>query len=71
MLWWREDDLTVRIYDDLLQMAYQAEFCDLIGEAEFDLGTPQAFGAWQRDMRTRFNAIKLIDGLIYKLSDGS
>ena len=71
VLSWREDDLTVRIYDDLLQMAYQAEFCDLIGEVEFDLWTPQAFGAWQRDMRTRFNAIKLIDGLIYKLSDGN
>lgn len=71
VLSWREDDLTVRIYDDLLQMAYQGEFCDLIGEAEFDLGAPQTLRSWQRAMRSRFQAIKLIDALIYKLSEGN
>jgi PRTRC genetic system protein F len=69
VLSWREDDLTVRIYDDLLQFAYQAEFCDLIGEVEFNLDEPQTLRSWQRDMRARFQAIRLIDGLIYKLSE--
>ena len=71
VLSWREDDLTVRIYDDLLQFAYQAEFCELIGEVEFDLDAPQALRGWQRDMRARFKTIRLIDGLIYKLSEGN
>lgn len=71
VLSWREDDLTVRIYDDLLQFAYQAEFCDLMGELEIELDKPQAMRVWQRDMRARFKAIRLIDGLIYKLSEGN
>jgi PRTRC genetic system protein F len=68
VLSWREDDLTVRIYDDLLQLAHQSEFCDRMGELEIDLDAPQAMRAWQRDMRVRFKAIRLIDRLIDRLS---
>ncbi len=71
VLSWREDDLTVRIYDDLLQLAHQSEFCDRMGELEIDLDTPQAMRAWQRDMRVRFKAIRLIDRLIDRLSAGN
>lgn len=71
VLSWREDDLTVRIYDDLLQLAYQSEFCDLMGELEIELDKAHAMRAWQRDMRARFKAIRLIDSLIYKLSEGN
>lgn len=67
VLSWREDDLTVRIYDDLLQMAHQSEFCDLMGELEIDLDAPGAMRKWQRAMRVRFNAILLIDRLIHRL----
>jgi len=70
VLSWREDDLTVRVYDDLTQMAYQGEYCDRIGELEISLDAPQAMRAWQRAMRPRFKAMRLIDSLIHRLSEG-
>lgn len=70
VLSWREDDLSVRIYDDLLQLAHQSEFCDRIGEIDIALDAPQAMRAWQRAMRLRFKAIGLIDRLIHVLSEG-
>ena len=70
VLSWREDDLTVRIYDDLLHMAHQGEFCDRMGVLEIALDAPQAMRAWQRAMRLRFKAIRLIDRLIHRLSEG-
>lgn len=68
VLSWHESDVTVRIYDDLLNMAHQAEFCDRIGELQIALDAPQSMGAWQKAMRTRFKAIGLIDRLIHQLS---
>jgi PRTRC genetic system protein F len=68
VLSWRTDDLTVRVYDDLINTAHQAEFCDVMGEAFFDLREPRALRAWQRKMRSRFEAIGLIDDLIWRLS---
>jgi PRTRC genetic system protein F len=70
VLSWREDDLCVRVYDDLLQLAHQSEFCDRIGEIDIALDSPQAMRAWQRAMRLRFKAIGLIDRLIHALSEG-
>ena len=70
VLSWREDDLTVRIYDDLLNMAHQGEYCDRIGELEINLDAPEAMQSWQKAMRSRFKAIRLIDSLIHKLSEG-
>lgn len=69
VLAWREDDLAVRVYDDLLNFAHQGEFCDRIGEACFDLRDPTRFRAWQRQMRSRFKAIRLIDRLIQRLAE--
>lgn len=68
VLSWREDDLSVRIYDDLLQMAHQSEFCDRMGELEIALDAPQAMRGWRGAMRVRFKAIRLIDRLIDRLS---
>jgi PRTRC genetic system protein F len=68
VLSWREDDLTVRVYDDLVQLAYQSEFCDRIGELAMSLDAPQAMRSWQRSMRQRFKAIRLIDRLIHRLA---
>lgn len=71
VLSWREDDLTVRIYDDLINMAHEGEFCDLMGEVFFDLSDPRAMQAWQRNMRQRFKAMRLIDRLIWRLTEGN
>ena len=70
VLSWREDDLTVRIYDDLINMAHEGEFCDMIGEVCFDLSDPETMQAWQRRMRQQFKAMRLIDRLIWRLSEG-
>lgn len=71
VLSWREDDLTVRIYDDLLQLAHQSGFCDRMGELEIALDAPQAMRGWQSAMRVRFRAIRLLDRLIDRLSAGN
>ena len=71
VLSWREDDLTVRIYDDLINMAQEGEFCDVMGEVRFALNEPEAMRAWQRGMRPRFKAMRLIDSLIWRLSEAN
>ena len=71
VLSWRADDLTVRVYDDLINNAHQGEFCDVMGDVFFDLNEPRAFAAWQRKMRSRFEAIRLIDALIWRLSEAN
>ncbi|MCL1961278.1 MAG: PRTRC system protein F [Desulfovibrionaceae bacterium] len=68
VLSWQEDDVTVRIYDDFIQMVYQSEFSDRIGEVCIALDDPGALGAWFRDMRPHFEAMRLIDRLIHGLS---
>jgi len=69
VLSWRADDLTVRVYDDLINMAHQGEFCDVMGDVFIGLNEPHAMGAWQRKMRSRFAAIRLIDALIWRLAE--
>src|SRR5439155_27248795 len=71
VLSWRTDDLTVRVYDDLINTAHQAEFCDVMGDVFFDLNEPRTFAAWQRKMHSRFEAIRLIDALIWRLSEAN
>jgi PRTRC genetic system protein F len=70
VLSWREDDLTVRIYDDMVNMAHQGEFCDRIGELIVGLDEPQTMQSWRKAMHIRFKAMRLIDRLIHQLSDG-
>lgn len=68
VLSWCEDDVTVRIYDDLIHMAQEGDFCDRMGEVELPLDQPALFADWRAAMRTRFRAIGLIDRLIHALS---
>ena len=68
VLSWQEDDVTVRIYDDLLQLAHQGECCTHMGQCRIALDDPGALGAWLQAMRPRFQAIRLIDRLIHELA---
>ncbi len=70
VLSWTEGDVTTRIYDDLLNLAYQGEYSDKMGEIRVALDDPGAFAAWQRAMARRFEAIRRIDALIHRLSAG-
>ncbi|MCE4369730.1 PRTRC system protein F [Xanthomonas hortorum] len=70
VLSWAEDDLTVRVYDDLVNHAHQSEYCDVMGEVELPLDQPAIMADWRRHMRARFRAIVLIDRLIHALSAG-
>ncbi|MNN95472.1 hypothetical protein D3C81_2142840 [compost metagenome] len=60
----------MRIYDDLINMAHQGEFCDRIGEVELPLDQPALLADWRKAMHSRFKAIGLIDRLIHALSAG-
>ena len=71
VLSWRDGDVTTRIYDDLLELAHQGEYCEHMGEVRVPLDDPAAFGAWQRAMASRFAAIRRIDALIHRLSAGN
>ncbi len=68
VLSWDEGDVTTRIYDDLLNLAHQSEFCDRMGEVLIPLNDPGALEAWFHRMGQRFEAIGLIDRLIHALS---
>lgn len=68
VLSWVGGDVTTRIYDDLLNMAHQAEFCDRMGEVRISLDDPGALEVWFLRMGSRFQAIALIDRLIHALS---
>lgn len=69
VLSWDEADITTRIYDDLLNLAHQSEFCDRMGEAVVPLDDPGALTACFVRLGLRFEAIALIDRLIHALSD--
>lgn len=71
VLSWEEGDLTTRLYDDMVNLAYQGEYCDVMGEVQVELDDPSGFGAWQQAMADRFEAIRLIDALIHGLSAGN
>jgi len=69
VLSWDEGDVTTRIYDDLLNLAHQAEFCDRMGEALVPLDDPGALEACFARLGMRFEAIALIDRLICGLCE--
>ena len=70
VLSWKEGDVTTRIYDDLLNLAHQSEYCDRMGEVIIPLDDPGALQAWFLRMGQRFEAIALIDRLIHALCHG-
>lgn len=69
VLSWDEGDVTTRIYDDLLNLAHQAEYCDRMGEALIPLDDPGALEACFTRLGMRFEAIALIDRLICGLCE--
>jgi len=70
VLTWAEGDLTGRIYDDLIDMAQQSDFIDVMGDVELPLDQPARLADWRKAMGARFRAIGLIDRLIHALSAG-
>lgn len=69
VLSWKEGDVTTRIYDDVLNLAHQGEYCDRMGEQQIAMDDPDALAAFFHRMSVRFEAIGLIDRLIHALSD--
>lgn len=70
VLSWREDDLSVRVFDDLLNMAHESEYFEEIGVIGLPLDAPQVMADWRKAMGARCRAIGLIDRLIHALSAG-
>jgi PRTRC genetic system protein F len=70
VLSWHEDDLAVRIFDDLVNMAHESEYHEEMGVLGLPLDAPQVMADWRRAMGVRFRAIGLIDRLIHALSAG-
>jgi len=70
VLSWVEGDVTTRIYDDLLNLGHQGEYSDRMGEKLIPLADPEELSAWFFHMGHRFEAIALVDRLIYALSGG-
>ena len=70
VLVWRHDDLTTRIFDDFCNGACQSEYVDWCREHRFDLQEETSVKAWIKLMRPRLKGIRLLDHLIFELSDG-
>lgn len=71
LAWSPDDPVTPRVADDFEQMVGQSgEYYEESGTRNLDLGGPADLRAWVKDMAPWFEAVRLIDGLIFKLSDG-
>lgn len=68
VLSWHEDDLTVRIFDDGVNLASQAEYCDIAGERMVSMAAPEEMAAWLKGMRRRLRVMALVDRLIWRLA---
>lgn len=70
LAWSPDDPVTPRVVDDFEQMVGEGgEFFEESGTREVDLSGPADLRAWVKDMAPWFEAVRLIDGLIFKLSD--
>ena len=68
--WSPDDPVTPRVVDDFEQMVGESgEFFEESGTREVDLSDPDDLLAWVKDMAPWFEAVRLIDGLIFKLAD--
>lgn len=65
---WREDDIVLRVFDDLLNLAAEAECCDISGHVSFELSQPRAFREWMKRMGAFLNATAAADRLLWLLS---
>ena len=70
LAWSPDDPVTPRVVDDFEQMVGDSgEFVEESGTREVDLSDPDDLLAWVKDMEPWFEAVRLIDGLIFKLAD--
>lgn len=70
LAWSPDDPVIPRVVDDFEQMAGESgEFFEESGTREVDLSGPADLRAWVKDMAPWFEAVRLIDGLIFKLAD--
>jgi PRTRC genetic system protein F len=72
LTWGEKDDLTFRVIDDFEQQASESgEYFEDCGRAILDSVGAEALAAWMNSMRPWFNAVRLIDGLLSKLCEGT
>ena len=70
LAWSPDDPVTPRVVDDFEQMVGESgEFVEESGTRDVDLSDPDDLLAWVKDMAPWFEAVRLIDGLIFKLAD--
>ena len=67
VLSWHEDDLSVRIFDDGVNLATQAEYCDIAGECMASVQEPEVLRAWIKGMPRRMKVMAVADRLIWRL----
>jgi PRTRC genetic system protein F len=70
VLTWKPGDITVRVFDDFANHAVEGDFCDWMGEFEFDIAKPQVLREWVQAMQPRFEGMRRLDDLIHELSTG-
>lgn len=70
LAWSPDDPVTPRVVDDFEQMVGESgEFFEESGTREVDLSGPADLRAWVKGMAPWFEAVRLIDGLIFTLSE--
>jgi PRTRC genetic system protein F len=62
---WRDDDIVLRVADDLVNMAHQSEYCEISGEEVFALDAPDTLAAWLKSMQSFFAATATVDHLLW------
>jgi PRTRC genetic system protein F len=65
---WREDDIVLRVADDLINMAQQSEYCEISGELTFAIDAPETLAAWLESMKTFFASAAAVDHLLWLVS---
>jgi PRTRC genetic system protein F len=70
LAWSSDDPVTPRVVDDFEQMVGESgEYFEESGTRQVALSGPADLRAWVKDMAPWFEAVRLIDGLIFKLAD--
>lgn len=70
LAWSPNDPVTARVVDDFEQMVGESgEYFEESGTRQVDLSGPADLRAWVKDMAPWFEAVRLIDSLIFKLAD--
>jgi PRTRC genetic system protein F len=69
--WGERDALSLRVVDDYQQMIGESgEYFEECGSRRVAIDSPEGFGAWLNEMDGWCRTVRLLDGLIVKLSEG-